>query len=36
MQVVDGGRSVVAAVTGASPSWWLSAMVGALAGGVCK
>jgi len=23
MQVVNGGRSVVAAVTGASPSWWL-------------
>ncbi|QCE14305.1 hypothetical protein DEO72_LG11g1304 [Vigna unguiculata] len=28
MQVVDGGRSVVAAVTGASSSWWLPAMVG--------
>jgi len=26
--VVDGGRSVVAAVTGTSPSWWLPAMVG--------
>jgi len=23
MQVVNGGRSVVAVVTGVSPSWWL-------------
>ncbi|QCD96514.1 hypothetical protein DEO72_LG6g1218 [Vigna unguiculata] len=28
MEVVDGGRSVVATVTGASPSWWLATIVG--------